>query len=82
MIYYSISVQKVLTNLTISFIKPAIIMNNEQERVELMKQFHNDKLYGGHAGRNRLYAQLRSNYYWENMAKNVASSVRNCKSVN
>lgn len=73
------SCNKILKNLRISIVKPAIIINDEQAKVELLKKYHDDPLYGGHCGRNRLYAQLRSKYYWRDMAKYVASFVRNCK---
>lgn len=76
---FKIACNKILKNLTISLIKPAIIINNEQEKGELLRKYHNDALYGGHAGRNRLYAQLKSKYYWKNMTKYVAEFIKNCK---
>lgn len=69
-----------LNNLTISLIKPCIIINDEQEKINLLHKYHNDPLYGGHCGRNRLYAKLKSTYYWKNMTKYVADFVKNCTS--
>lgn len=69
-----------LNNLIISLVKPCIIINDEQEKIELLHKYHNDPLYGGHCGRNRLYAKLKSMYYWKNMSKNVTDFVKNCTS--
>lgn len=67
-----------LNNLMISLIKPCIIINDEQEKIDLLRKYHNDALYGGHCGRNRLYAKLKSMYYWKNMPKYVAEFVKEC----
>lgn len=44
-----------------------------------MRKYHNDAIYGGHAGRNRLYAQLKDKYYWKHMSKYVAEFIKECK---
>lgn len=67
-----------LNNLVISLIRPCIIINDEQEKINLLRKYHNDPLYGGHCGRNRLYAKLKSMYYWKNMSKYVAQFVKDC----
>lgn len=75
---FKIACENNLKNLTISLIKPAIIVKSEQEKFELLKKFHSDPLYGGHCGRNRLYAKLKSTYYWKNMSKYVAQFIGDC----
>lgn len=45
----------------------------------LMKLFHTDKIMGGHCGQKKLYAKLRSEYYWKGMTRDIAKYVQNCE---
>lgn len=59
-------------------IKPVIHITNKDEQQKLLREYHYDRIRGGHNGRNRLYAKLRSKFYWKNMSKDVAKIVREC----
>lgn len=46
--------------------------------MKLIEKYHNDELYGGHHGQKKVYAKLRQNFFWKNMARDVANYVKNC----
>lgn len=70
---------KVLKTLKIMLITPPQKITNEQEKITILQQFHNDEITGGHCGQKRLYANIRSHYQWKGMTKDVAKFVRKCK---
>lgn len=43
-----------------------------------MNKFHNNPMYGGHYGHKRMYAQIRSRYYWPIMTIDIAKFVKKC----
>lgn len=53
-------------------------VKTEEEKIEILNKFHNDQLTGGHCGRNRLHAKIRSRYYWKGMSKDIAKIVKSC----
>lgn len=70
---------KVLKTLTISIISPAKIITNKNEKIELIKQNHDNPIQGGHIGQKKLLAKLRTKYRWKNMEKDVAAYTRDCE---
>lgn len=70
---------KVLRSLTISIFKPPKVVTDASEKLEIIKRFHDDPLFGGHAGQKKLYAKLRSNFYWRRMTKDIAKFIANCE---
>lgn len=66
------------TKLQISLVKKPTVIKSEEEKLELMTNFHNDPVFGGHFGQKKLYAKLRSNFYWKGMSGDVARFVKNC----
>lgn len=52
---------------------------DETEKLDLLKRYHEDKLVGGHCGGKKLYAKLRSKYFWKNMPYDCSKFVKNCK---
>lgn len=69
---------KYLKSLRIILIKPRKYIEDEEERLRIIKLYHDDPLFGGHKGTNRLYAELRANFAWKNMAKDICTYVKNC----
>lgn len=57
---------------------PKIIVD-DKEKIELMEKYHNDPIHGGHTGQKKLYAKLKSSYYWKHMSKDIVKFVRNCE---
>lgn len=49
-----------------------------RERIEV-KDRRNEKKQGGHSGRNKLLAGLRSKYHWKGMTRDVARYVIDCE---
>lgn len=54
-------------------------LTNRDEQQRILTEYHNDRIRGGHNGRNRLYAKLRSQFYWKRMARDVENFVRKCE---
>lgn len=68
-----------LGRLTIFLLKPTEHVFDDADKYEIIKRFHMDPLVGGHCGQKKLYAQIRSLYYWKNMTKDIAQFVRSCE---
>lgn len=66
-------------NMSISIIRPPKEIVCDEEKLEILKKFHDDPVYGGHSGQKKLYAKLRQNFYWRHMTKDIAKFVRNCE---
>lgn len=50
-----------------------------QEKMEIMKEAHIDKMDGSHYGSKKTYAILKSNkYFWRQMTRDIQSFVKNC----
>lgn len=75
---FSQSCQEYLKNVEIILLKRPPLIQSKEEKEKILQTFHNDELVGGHCGSKRLYAKLRSVYYWPRMTKDVARFVRNC----
>lgn len=67
-----------MTNVSIILTSAITRIHDEHEKSELIKRYHEDKMSGGHCGRNRLYAKLRSKFFWKGMSKDVANAVKTC----
>ena len=67
-----------LKKLKIEMSVVAVPVEDVVRRTELLTIFHDDPILGGHVGQKRMYAKLRTHYYWKNMAKDVARFVRGC----
>lgn len=66
----------ILKNVEIILIKRPPFIESKEARQKILQQFHNDKLIGGHCGQKRLYAKLRTEYYWPKMSKDIATFVK------
>lgn len=49
--------EQILSKLTIHIVPCVKIVIDSEEKQEILAKFHNDPLFGGHAGQNRLYAK-------------------------
>ena len=73
---------KMLYNIEIILTDPVETVLDKNRKGELMNVYHNDRLLGGHCGRRKLYAKLRTKYFWKNMSKDIAIFVKNCDKCN
>lgn len=71
-------VNDILTNATIIITNPIINVENEYDKYAILQKYHDNPIHGGHCGQKRLYAHLRSKYYWKNMNSFIKSYVRTC----
>lgn len=67
-----------LNNLQIILCRPPKTISNPEEKLRILEQFHDDPLYGGHCGQKKLYAKIRSNFYWKGLTRDIAKYVKNC----
>lgn len=68
----------ILTKVKIALKNAIRVIDSADEKERVLQKFHNDAMMGGHCGRNRLYAKLRSKYYWRGMSKDIAKTVKTC----
>lgn len=68
-----------LRELQIIIVKPPKTVTDESEKMALIKEFHDNPLFGGHTGHKKLYAKLRGRYYWKNMSKDIGKYVNGCE---
>lgn len=47
-----------------------------------MTIYHCDPIAGGHCDMKKLYAKLRTKYYWKNMTRDIAEFVKVCENCN
>lgn len=67
-----------LHHVKIALINRPQLIESDTVKQEILNKYHNDKLFGGHCGQKRLYAKIRSKFYWPNMTRDVAKFVNNC----
>ncbi|XP_067620910.1 retrovirus-related Pol polyprotein from transposon 412 isoform X12 [Eurosta solidaginis] len=70
---------KILKSLEIILTDPVETVTDEDTKLKLMKIYHNDPISGGHCGMKRLYAKLRTKFYWKNMTRDISKYIKNCK---
>lgn len=68
-----------MSKLRISLTPTIRIVNDENEKIEIMKKLHDDPIQGGHSGQKRLYAKIKSKYYWKGMSKQISNFVKDCQ---
>lgn len=69
---------KILSKVKIVLCKERKLIKDNDEKLNLIKQFHDDPMLGGHCGQKRLLKKLRSFYLWKNMSRDIAKYVRQC----
>lgn len=62
----------------IIFEQPKEITENDK-KLEIMSNYHKDRVIGGHCGSRKLYAKIRDLYYWKNMTRDIAKFVKECR---
>lgn len=67
-----------LKKISISLIRPVEIVENNNEKLNILQQLHDNKLFGGRCG-PKLIEKLKSQFYWPELAKDAHDFVKNCK---
>lgn len=70
--------KRVLTHLRVVLLKRPMIVTDEARKLSLLNEFHSNPMFGGHCGQKKLYANLRSRYFWKNMKKEINDFVKCC----
>jgi hypothetical protein len=69
---------KYLNKVIIKICANKINVNDKNERLELIKKFHDDPITGGHSGQKRTLSKIKDKYSWKAMSKDIAKYVKNC----
>jgi len=69
---------EMLNQLKIIITTPVVKIDNDEERLAILQKYHDNLIEGGHCGQRRLYAKIRSRYYWKNLSKDIKNYVRKC----
>lgn len=70
--------EKILKQVTIHLDPRVKVINSRTAKDIILSKYHIDPLFGGHVGQNKLYAKLRSLFYWKNMQKDIAKFINEC----
>lgn len=68
----------ILKNLQLIVVNPAVKINENEKKLELMKKYHDDPIFGGHMGRKKMYTKLRSLFYWKGMINDINKFINDC----
>lgn len=75
---FKMKASNILNKLQIVLTPKVKIINNNEEKLEILQRYHEDPVFGGHCGSKRLLEKLRRYYTWKNLAKDVSNYVKNC----
>lgn len=75
---FKAAVDKCLNKLCIVVIPAAEVITDIEQQLKLIKQYHDDPLFGGHMGKSKMYEKLRSRFYWKSMNRDIAKYVQSC----
>jgi hypothetical protein len=70
---------KTINNFTIIVNARAIYITDTKEKLEIIKNFHDNPLTGGHTGIKRTLSKIKSKYDWKAMHKDIANYIKQCK---
>lgn len=76
--YFKAIANECLKHVSIVLFKERQVITDDNEKSNIIKDFHNQPLLGGHVGQKRLLKKLRSTYRWKNMSRDVAKFVKTC----
>lgn len=67
-----------LRNVKILLTKNVINITDNETKIRIMNEYHNNPIFGGHPGQKRLLAKIATDYQWKNMRKDIAQFTNNC----
>lgn len=56
-----------------------MVVDNKEERIRIIGEYHLNPLLGAHSGYGKLLSKLKSKYLWRHMSKDVYNYVKNCE---
>lgn len=69
---------KIFKTLQLILLRRRVPIKERAKQLELLKFFHEDKIFGGHCGQKKLYSNISSQYSWKRMRQDIAKFVKNC----
>lgn len=70
---------EILKNLKIVLTPILKRITSVSEKEQILKQYHNCPIQGGHTGITRMFAKIKQKYFWPKMKKEISQYVKNCK---
>lgn len=67
-----------LKHVKILLLKSIIVVTDNETKLNIITQYHNDPVIGGHNGQKRLLAKIANDYQWKNMRKDIINYVNQC----
>lgn len=68
-----------LQDLIIMLCNPTKIVHDEHEKLQIIRQYHESAMFGGHFGINKTCESIRRDYFWPKMTIEISNYVKNCK---
>lgn len=59
--------------------QPETVIDDKRKR-EILQQYHDHPIFGGHVGFKKTYAKIRKDFYWKDMTRDITSYIKNCQS--
>ncbi|XP_072400400.1 uncharacterized protein [Diabrotica undecimpunctata] len=69
---------KILKNVDIYICEVPEIIEDDQEKLRIIEEYHNHPMFGGHVGNNRLVKKLKARFRWKNMEKDIRKYIKHC----
>lgn len=67
-----------LKNINIALTPRLTIIKDEDEKLNILRKYHDDPVFGGHPGITRLTNKIRKYFYWKNMTRDIKRYVKSC----
>lgn len=69
---------KILQDLKIVFTPALMKIENDSDKLKIMRKYHDDPLCGGHPGITRMLRKIRLKYHWKGMTRDITRYIRKC----
>lgn len=69
-----------LNKIKIALTPKITYVHTSEEINNIIKEFHDNPILGGHPGRKRLLDKIKTKYFWKKMSKDVSNYVKSCHS--
>ena len=68
-----------LKTVTIAITPKIVTVTSDTQKLEILKKFHENPVFGGHPGVSRLLSKIKRFYTWKNLTKDVRNYVKKCE---
>lgn len=76
---FKVTGRLILKNTSIFIVICPKIITDSEEKINILKLYHDNPIFGGHVGSKRLLAKIRLKYEWKGLSTDVLKFVKNCQ---